>query len=171
MLKRFTLSLTLLSLASTLLSFRAYATPETAEDWGLKAGQLYTETVALIGTLHAGKSTDLETEYVNGLAGFSVIAGRLAIWADTYGGASDFGCIYRGMAEEGERQLEALETASSSQDALSALERISTMLDDAQAIAAASAHAARTGDSSNGASAGHCPANITELNQYLTEQP
>lgn len=160
MLKRFLLGLTTLALAST-----AHASPETAEDWGAHASTLYGTTTELLASLKSNTNSDLETEYIDGLARFSVIAGRLAIWVDTSGGAKDFGCIYRGMAEEAELQLDALETASTPADAKAALTRIATMLDDAQSIAVASAYAARTGV--NTAPSGHCPASTRALDGYL----
>lgn len=169
MLKRFLVSLTALSLASQ-MPLSAYASPETAEDWGLKASTLYAQTTELIANLNKNHPTELEATYTGGLAQFSVIAGRLAAWIDTSGGAADFGCIYRGMAEEAELQLEALQVASTKSDAKTALTRIATLLDDAQSIAIASAYAARNGNVS-ATQKNHCPASAASLDQYLTEHP
>lgn len=160
MLKRFLLGLTTLALAST-----AHASPETAEDWGAQASTLYSTTATLLSGLNDNTNKDLEAEYLDGLARFSVIAGRLAVWVDTSGGAKDFGCIYRGMAQEAEVQLTALEAATTQAEAKAALTRIATMLDDAQSIAVASAYAARHGTST--APSGHCPASRQSLDAYL----
>ena len=168
MLKRTTSFIAAMTLSTLALAAPAYASPETAEDWGAQASDLYGTTTTLLQALNSPQNSDLEDEYVDGLARFAIIAGRLAVWVDTSGGAKDFGCIYRGMAEEAELQLDALETASTKADAKAALTRIATMLDDAQTIAVASAHAARTG--TNTAPAGHCPASTIPLDTYLTGQ-
>ena len=162
MLKRLVFSTLCLALSSTA---PAFASPETAEDWGAKASALYQTTTQLLGALNTDISDDAEAAYIDDLARFSIIAGRLAVWVDTSGGASDFGCIYRGMAEEAELQIEALESARTRADAKAALTRIATMLDDAQAIAVASAHAARHGEAS--APTGHCPARSVLPDLYL----
>lgn len=143
----------------------AQASPETAEDWGAKASALYRTTAELLSAINTDQSSDFERAYLDELAQFSVIAGRLAVWVDTSGGAKDFGCIYRGMAEEAELQLEALETANTQADARTALTRIATLLDDAQSIAVASAHAARSEETE--ISTGHCPASRVPLTTYL----
>ena len=162
MLKRLILSLAAIALSS---AAPAFASPETAEDWGAQASALYKTTADLLSTSQANISKDAEAEYIDGLANFSVVAGRLAVWVDTSGGAKDFGCIYRGMAEEAELQIEALETAETQAEAKTALTRIATMLDDAQIIAVASAHAARNG--TNTAPTGHCPASAVSLDKYI----
>ena len=162
MLKRIALFISIVALSSTGM---ASASPETAENWGVQASTLYETTTELLGTLETNTSTATETQYLDGLANFSVIAGRLAVWVDTSGGAKDFGCIYRGMAEEAELQIGALETATTKTEAKMALTRIATMLDDAQSIAVASAHAARHGESS--APTGYCPASTIDLETYL----
>ena len=69
------------------------------------------------------------------------------------------------MAEEAELQIEALEMAETQAEAKTALTRIATMLDDAQIIAVASAHAARNG--TNTAPTGHCPASAVSLDKYI----
>lgn len=155
--------------SALMLATSANASPEAAEDWGTQASALYRTTATLLEAVSGGQETELSGEYTRDLARFSATAGRLAIWVDTSGGAKDFGCIYRGMAEEAELQLYALEEASERVAAKSALTRIATMLDDAQSIAVASAHAARNGTSA--APSGHCPASELKLDQYLTLQP
>lgn len=159
MLKRFALGFASLALVNV-----ANASPETAEDWGAQASGLYQTTVELLSSVEAGQAIDLDPVFTNGLATFSATAGRLAIWVDTDGGAKDFACIYRGMAEEAELQLYALEDADGRANAKSALTRIATMLDDAQSIAAASAYAARHG--MNTSSTGACPAGTITLDKY-----
>ena len=162
MLKQIAICLAALTLSSTSI---ALASPEAAEEWGSQASALYNTTTELLGSLEAKTSEENEAEYLDGLAEFSVIAGRLAVWVDSSGGAKDFGCIYRGMAEEAELQLNALETATSQADAKAALTRIATMLDDAQIIAVASAHSARHG--TEVPTTGYCPASEIKLEQYL----
>lgn len=155
------------ALAAIALTSAANATPATAEDWGSQASALYVETIDLLENIKAGKQTHLEDTYVARLTRFSVVAGRLAVWVDETGGARDFGCIYRGMSEEAELQLYALEEASSDAEATQALVRIATMLDDAQSIAVASAYAARTGNAQ--LTQTDCPASAIALDQYLTK--
>lgn len=165
MLKRISSNLVVLALSTLALTSAAQASPETAEDWGAQASALYGTTANLLQSLNTNQPSDLEETYIDDLARFSVIAGRLAVWVDTSGGAKDFGCIYRGMAEEAELQLDALEAADTTAEAKTALTRIATMLDDAQSIAVASAHAARHG--ADTAPTGHCPASAVSLDTYL----
>lgn len=163
MLKR----LVTVALAAFALTSAAHATPTTAENWGSQASTLYVETVDLLENIKAGNPTLLDDAYVARLTRFSIVAGRLAVWVDETGGAKDFGCIYRGMAEEAEIQLYALEEADSDTAATAALVRIATMLDDAQSIAVASAYAARTGNARSPQT--DCPASAITLNQYLDD--
>lgn len=155
-----------LSFATLLLAQMAHATPETAEHWGERAESLHVSTLAMLHDVKAGKPTDLSATYVDELTRFAITAGRLAVWVDETGGAEDFGCIYRGMAEEAELQLYALEAASTDAAAATALTRIAGMLDDAQMIAIASANAARTRPAS-GVPGGHCPVSTAALSAYL----
>ena len=166
MTKRITLFSAILASSAFMFTGAANASPETAEDWGARASVLYGMTAKFLNTSAPVGNSQLEAEYLEGLTQFAIIAGRLAVWVDTSGGAKDFGCIYRGMAEEAELQLESLETASTQADATAALTRIATMLDDAQSIAVASAHAARTGTSTLETS--YCPASAIPLDTYLT---
>lgn len=166
MIKRITRFSAIIASSTFMFTGVANASPETAEDWGARAGVLYGMTTKFLNTSTYASNSQLEVDYLEGLTQFAIIAGRLAVWVDTSGGAKDFGCIYRGMAEEAELQLETLETVSTQEDAAAALTRIATMLDDAQSIAVASAHAARTGTSSLESS--HCPASAIPLDTYLT---
>lgn len=165
MLKRFTSFLVSTLLITLTLASPAQASPETAEDWGIKASALYRATADLLSAVKDNRKIDLPSDYTADLARFSVIAGRLAVWVDTSGGAKDFGCIYRGMAEEAEVQLDALEMAVTQAQATAALTRLASLLDDAQSIAVATVHAARTGTSA--APSGHCPASTLALDTYL----
>lgn len=120
----------------------ALASPDLAETWGAKAGDLYSSTLVM---LDAGKSNGLTDDYIVGVERFALTATRLGTWNDDSHGPADFGCIFRGMAEDAEHQLDALETTSSATDREAALKRLIGMFDDAQAISAAAAHAARYG--------------------------
>ena len=120
----------------------ALASPDLAETWGAKAGDLYSSTLVM---LDADNGNDLTDDYIVGVERFAVTATRLGTWNDDSHGPADFGCIFRGMAEEAELQLGALETAHSPTDREAALKRLIGMFDDAQAISAAAAHAARYG--------------------------
>lgn len=137
MLKRLTCLLLCASLSPV-----ALASPDLAETWGAKASDLYGSTLVMLDT---GTSSDLADDYIIGVERFAVTATRLGTWNDNSHGPADFGCIFRGMAEEAELQLDALETATSATDREAALKRLIGMFDDAQAISAAAAHAARYG--------------------------
>ena len=160
MLKRIVLSFALLSMAQL-----AHASPETAENWGERAEHLHITTLNMLNAVEAGQPTNLNAIYIDELTRFAITAGRLAIWVDETGGAKDFGCIYRGMAEEAELQLYALEDAPADAAAITALNRIASMLADAQMIAIASAHAARTRPASE--APGQCTFNTSALSDYL----
>lgn len=148
----------------------AFASPELAEAWGVKASSLYGETVALLDAAKAGETPALTDDYVSELERFAVTAHRLGTWNDTVKGAGDFGCIFRGMSEEAELQLSTIETAVAASERAPALKRLVAMFDDAQIISAAAAHAARNGKSArtdDGPRA--CPANpamMDHLSRY-----
>ncbi|MCA8902617.1 MAG: hypothetical protein KDA53_15360 [Hyphomonas sp.] len=149
-------------LALAALALPASASPELAELWGVKAAGLYSDTVVLLDEARTGAAPALEDGYIIDLERFAVTATRLGSWNDQVSGAKDLGCIFRGMAEEAEIQLGALEGARSVRDRESALRRLVTLFDDAQDISAAAAWAARHGgqlpNANDGAPAA-CPAN------------
>ena len=92
---------------------------------------------------------------------------KLGTWSDTQAGAADFGCIFRGMAEEADKQLFELEIARTPKAKRAALSRLIAMFDDAQSIAAAASHAARRLAKEQGgsqvATAPSCAANPADL--------
>ena len=148
----------------------ANASPELAEQFGVKAGGLYQETVAFANQLRSGGDADVSEAYAEDLAVFAGTALKLGSWSDAQAGASDFGCIFRGMAEEADVQLSELEEATSTAQKSAALSRLIAMFDDAQSIAAAAAHAARRLEKEKGgsyvATAPSCAANPADLEVF-----
>ena len=148
----------------------AAASPELADQFGVKAKGLYQETVELANVLRSGDESDLSDVYVSDLSVFAGTALKLGTWSDSQAGASDFGCIFRGMAEEVDVQLAELESAASPVEKSAALSRLIAMFDDAQSIAAAASHAARRYEIEKGgsyvAAAPSCAANPADLEVY-----
>ena len=148
----------------------AHASPELADQFGVKAQGLYIETVEVSGVLLRDTEAELSEAYVDELAVFAGTALKLGQWSDSQAGASDFGCIFRGMAEEADRQLFELEIARTPKAKSAALKRLIAMFDDAQSIAAAASHAARRVESEkNGsyvAAAPSCAANPADLEVF-----
>lgn len=149
------LALSLLCLVAAPL---ASASPELAHSWSAKAGDLYLQTTEQMHVAkHSGKQS-LNAGYVVELERFAYTASRLGAWNDAEGGAKDLGCIFRGMAEDVEVQLDTLTDKPAPRDQLSALKRLSALLDDAQQIGPAAASAAKHAQTSTQAPAA-CPAN------------
>ena len=128
------------SLVLVALPFSAAASPDLARDWGTKASALYEDTIELLES-----DADIPDSYETEIGRFALTAGRLGSWIDGSGGPSDLGCIFRGMAEEGETQLMALESAETPDAREDSLKRLATMFSDAEAIAAAAALSAEKG--------------------------
>lgn len=162
----------ILCVCTFLLPLSAAASPELAEEWGVKAGTLYNQSVELIQTLNRDGEITLGDNYITDLERFALTATRLGSWNDERTGARDLGCIFRGMAEEAERQLDVLETPEADGAQAAALRRLVTMFDDAQTIAAAAASAARAGITETPANASEysCPANRAFLEQFSNQQ-
>ena len=135
----------------------AAASPETAENWGVQASDLYNTVQELLEQQNVNNFSGLSPDFEDKMIRFASTASQLAIWTDETQASPDLGCIYRGMAEEAEVQLLALEAAGSFAEMETALKRIASMTDDAQAIAVASAHAGRTGQQT--APTGQCLGN------------
>ncbi|MEZ5998596.1 MAG: hypothetical protein R3B98_07880 [Hyphomonas sp.] len=149
-------------LLAALAALPAAASPELAEIWGAKAAALYSETTDLLDTARTGERPALDDGYLIDLERFAMTATRLGSWNDEVSGAKDLGCIFRGMAEEAEVQLNALEGAGSATASEAALKRLVTLFDDAQEISVAAAWAARHGGALPNANDGvpaACPAN------------
>ncbi|WP_084395624.1 hypothetical protein [Henriciella aquimarina] len=136
--KRFAVALVLAA-----LPFAASASPQLASDWGIKAGDLREETANLIAAIDASGKADISDDYEIEIGRFAMTATRLGHWIDGNEGPSDLGCIFRGMAEEGEVQLDALSGADSTRAKRQSLVRLATMFSDAEAIAVAAQYANR----------------------------
>ena len=115
-------------IALAALALPAAASPELAESWGARAAALYTESVGYLDTARTGEAPALPDHYLIDLERFSATATRLGTWNDQVSGAKDLGCIFRGMAEEAEVQLTALEAAKSADASETALKRLATNL-------------------------------------------
>ena len=148
----------------------AHASPELADQFGVKASGLYADTVSLANQMKTGAEAELSEAYIDELSVFAGTALKLGSWSDAQAGAADFGCIFRGMAEEADVQLIELEEAASSAQKSAALSRLIAMFDDAQSIAAAASHAARRFEKEKGgnrvAAAPSCAANPADLQIY-----
>ncbi|MDJ0920455.1 MAG: hypothetical protein QNI84_04965 [Henriciella sp.] len=131
--KRIVAALTLL-----LLPLSAAASPELALQWGHKAGDLRIETSELIHQVDTGEQPAFSADYLYEIERFAMTASRLSHWVDQTGKAPDLGCIFRGMASEGELQLDALDTALDRAQTRAALARLVSMFSDAEMIAVAS---------------------------------
>jgi len=145
----------------------ANASPELAETWGARAALLYEDTTAMLSLARAGEPTLVDEVYIDEMITFASTATKLGSWSDSSGAAADFGCIFRGMAEEADVQLAEMEEAETKADRVAALSRLTVMFDDAQTIAAAAAHAARSGAPVKGAEVGSCAANSAVLDGLL----
>ncbi len=150
-----------LALVVILIAAPAQASPQLAGQWGEKAAQLYAETV------HLRSGEAATSRYEDEIARFSTTSARLAEWIDAENGPEDLGCIFRGMAQEAETQLLALESDQRGQ----ALERLTVMFSDAEMVAAAAIAADRNPREASPSQAGTCPARPLSRTQYLTEQP
>jgi hypothetical protein len=94
---------------------------------------------------------------VSDLQRFSLAASRLSVEIDQRGGPTDLRCIFRGMAEETGKQLDAAAKATTGGDQAKAYARLTHMLKDAVEIAPAVGGNA-TAASSSRATAATCPA-------------
>lgn len=131
----------LVILAALAAPLYAAASPGLAGDWGIKASGLYEETAELIAELDTDAQASIPQSYEIEIERFAVAASQLGSWVDGNDGPSDLGCIFRGMAEEGSVQLEALEQAETPSQTRASLVRLATMFSDAEVIAIAAIHA------------------------------
>lgn len=104
-----------------------------------------------------GKPQPVSPALSGDLQRFSLAASRLSSEIDQRGGPSDLRCIFRGMAEETGKQLNAANAAATGADQAKALGRLTHMLKDAVEIAPAVGGNA-TAASSSRAAAAQCPA-------------
>lgn len=147
----------LAALAALALPFSASASPELASDWGIKASDLREETAGLIKSLDTGGKADIPSAFEIEIERFAYAATRLGHWIDGNDGPSDLGCIFRGMAEEGVVQLDALSDAGTARAKRDSLVRLAAMFSDAEVIAVAAAQSAGRGTPAI-TDAGICPA-------------
>ncbi|MEM5517925.1 hypothetical protein WNY37_13285 [Henriciella sp. AS95] len=131
-----------LAIAAATLPFAASASPQLATDWGVKASDLYQETVDFIENVDRSGETAIPAEYETEIVRFAHAAAKLGSWIDGNNGPSDLGCIFRGMAQEGEVQLDALYDAQSPVQTRESLVRLATMFSDAEIIAVAAVYSA-----------------------------
>lgn len=146
-------------------SATAAASPETAEHWGTQASDIYQDVSQMLRGVDDRVYVGIPSEFEAKIVRFASTASHLAVWTDETQASPDLGCIYRGMAEEAEVQLIALEDAQSAKSYQAALKRIAAMADDAQSIAVASAHAGRTGEQV--APTGQCLTNPSLIDHAL----
>lgn len=150
----------------------AAASPDLAMKWGADATSLYSESVTHLGQVEQNKApTELSDSFVDRIVRFAIEATRLGKWMDENTDTTDFGCIFRGMAEEADRQLQEIVQSRSPAEQAASLKRIIAMFDDAQTIAVAALEVANTGEASQAPTAHQCLANSVAVDQYFTEQP
>lgn len=133
----------ILAIATAVLPFAASASPQLANDWGIKASSLYQETSNMIAVLDRTGRPIIPESYEVEIQRFAMTATRLGLWVDGSKGPSDLGCIFRGMAEEGEVQLDALSDAKSAHVVRLSLVRLAAMFSDAETIAVAAVYASQ----------------------------
>lgn len=149
------------------LPFTASASPELAADWGIKAGDLRDETASYIAVLDRTGTIDIPHDFEIEIERFAMAAGRLGSWIDGNDGPSDLGCIFRGMAEEGEVQLDALSEAETPRARHESLVRLATMFSDAEIIAVAATHASGHQTPAVETRAASCPASARSARAAL----
>lgn len=139
MLRFLTASITAATLV-TCLAGNASANPELARAWAEKAGALK----VLLET-EGSLTPSIETQ--KGLMQFSRIAIRLSKSDEEgYPVPKDLGCIFRGMAEETNNQLDILDKAEDETARQTAHDRLIYMLDDAVIVGESAAIAFETGE-------------------------
>lgn len=136
--KRFLIALSL----AVCVSFPAVASPNLVSEWGTKASDLHTSTAQYLTAIDHGQSITIDDTYLSDIGRFATTAGHLGGWINATKGPKDLGCIFRGMAEEGEVQLDALDLADTRKSQRTALLRLVTMFADAEMVASISTHQA-----------------------------
>ncbi|MEO0465941.1 MAG: hypothetical protein AAF216_05325 [Pseudomonadota bacterium] len=160
MLKRLTVAIAAIFFAGS-----AQASPDLAQEWGYAASDLYVHTV------HAIEGGDLPADFEDSLIRFAVNASRLGSWIEKSGGPADLGCIFRGMSEEAEIQLDAF---TLDETRTPALRRLATLFYDAESVALAAVYAGARQDNPSmrrSATPISCVGSPNAALQYLTEQP
>ena len=157
----------LLAIAAAALPFSASASPELAGNWGMKAGDLREQTASLIETLDASGKADITPAFETEIERFAYAATQLGRWIDGNDGPSDLGCIFRGMAEEGVVQLDALEEAETARETRNSLLRLAVMFSDAEVIAAAATQSALRATPALDSGLASCPVNTAAAKAAL----
>ena len=159
----------LVTLVAIALPFTASASPELASHWGMKASDLHEMTTGLIGAIDTSGKVNISHEYEIEIERFAMTASDLALWIDGHNGPSDLGCIFRGMAQEGELQLGALDGAGSPSEARQSLVRLATMFSDAEIIAIAAMHASDHSLPATGTAEATCPVSAAAAYHALVD--
>lgn len=142
----------------------ALASPDLAETWGAKAGELQGYTIVLLDTGADDTRDGRRGEYADALGGFAVNAVRLGDWSDEASVAAGFGCIFRSMAEEADLQLTQLQQATGPKQREAALTRLIILFDRAQALSEAAAYAAKDNEATTpGTGTVPCPAAAPQM--------
>lgn len=132
------------------LAAPAHAGP-TGTDLAAEASRLMTQVNAVRAEAlahPAARAKPLPQPLVADLERFGLSASRLSVEIDKAGGPVDLRCIFRGMAEETDTQLKAAAAAPNGSAQARPLDRLASMLRDANEIAPAAAlasSASRTG--------------------------
>jgi hypothetical protein len=147
----------LLSLA--LLAVTPAAADDLAKQVAIEAKRLLAQVTSVQNSAAArpGRPLPIAPALFTELQRFGLAASRLSSEIDQRGGPADLRCIFRGMAEETDKQLAAANTAATGAEQSRALARLTHMLKDAAEIAPA-ANVQATAASSSRAAALQCPA-------------
>ena len=114
----------------------------------------------------SGKA-DITPAFETEIERFAYAATQLGRWIDGNDGPSDLGCIFRGMAEEGVLQLDALEEAGNARDTRDSLLRLAVMFSDAEVIAAAATQSALRATPALDSGLASCPVNTAAAKAAL----
>lgn len=121
----------------------AMASPDLAEVWGTKAGELHSSTLVMLETEKSGRAVPPSDAYIIRIERFSYTATHLGLWNEESLHHAAFACLFRDIAQQSERHLETLETSSVPAAREAALTRLITLFDTAQALSSATVYAAR----------------------------
>lgn len=166
--------LILFVIALFLMTAPAAADRELALKWGADAAHLYGQVDTALDARRSGRhyTSGPSTRFVQDVVRFAITAERLGMWIDQSEETRDFGCIFRGMAEEADLQLERFEMAASPDEEAEALLRLIALFDDAQSIAVAAVSVAENEDLEMASMTSHttCRANPLAVEQYFAAQ-
>ncbi|MCR9269195.1 MAG: hypothetical protein NXH72_04315 [Hyphomonadaceae bacterium] len=115
----------------------AHASSDLARQWGHEASRLSVETTSFIYALDMGETAEISDSFALDVYRFGRTSADLAKWIDAANGPNDLGCIFRGMANESEDQLIALDSKHDALQRRESLRRLAAMFADAEMIAIA----------------------------------